>query len=66
MDDRLTAYVLRRLHSQFCTPPGISRDEAREVRERGLAVFNEWPSGHWSITEAGWELVRASQPEGEN
>lgn len=44
---------LRRLRGQPCTPLGFDRDLLREITSAGLAKFNEWPSGHWKITERG-------------
>jgi hypothetical protein len=47
------ASVLDRLNGQIATPPGASRHVIEYIVENGLAMFREWPSGHWQVTEAG-------------
>ena len=56
-DDKLLARFLPRLSGQICTPPSIPGWAMTEIRSRRLAVFHEWPSGHWEITEAGRNLM---------
>lgn len=29
----------------------------RHVQAEGLAVFREWPSGHWHVTENGQAFI---------
>lgn len=55
--DRITARHLRRLSGQICTPPGFPTAELAKIKEQRLAVFHEWPSGHWSITDHGRDFL---------
>lgn len=51
--DAQIAGGLRQLSNQPCTPPGFDRRLVREIKDRQLAKFHEWPSGHWAITPRG-------------
>lgn len=53
----LVARRLAQLHGQIATPPGFPRDALAFIRENRLAVFHEWPSGHWSLTDAGRDFI---------
>ena len=50
------AYWLGRLPGQIASPPGMPPDCVRFILAHKLAVFHEWPSGHWQVTERGWEF----------
>lgn len=60
-DPSLVCSTLRRLSGQSCTPPGTPADLVRHVQAEGLARFQEWPSGHWQITEAGSEFLAENE-----
>lgn len=51
--DRRLVYTLRRCKGQWCRPAGIGSDDVLEAIRRGLLKFNEWPGGHFEITETG-------------
>lgn len=57
--------AMRRLSGQFATPMGFS-EVARELEQRGLMKFHEWPSGHWSITDAGRDFIADNAEERDN
>ena len=61
------AYWLGRLQGQACTPVGMPRALVTFVLTHKLAVFHEWPSGHWQVTESGWafrnEVLGPAQAE---
>jgi hypothetical protein len=56
-DLRRVAYWLRRLPREFVTPAGFPPEYRQFIRERRLAVFRQWPTGHWEVTEAGREFI---------
>lgn len=62
MDDRQASIAMRRLSGQIATPPHLV-PEARELKERGLMTFVEWPSGFWKITERGYALMMSISDE---
>ena len=56
-DDATVAAGLRRLKGQVCTPSGFDRALVREIKDRDLARFHEWPSGHWALTRRGQNFL---------
>ena len=54
---RFVANYLRRLKGQICPPSGFPKDYMDFIREQRLAVFKQWPSGHWSITDSGHDFL---------
>lgn len=57
MDDRTIARTIRRCRGQFARPAGVDQFAMDEAIERGLLRFNEWPSGHFQITERGADFI---------
>lgn len=50
---RQIATTLRALSVQFATPWYLNPEVVRHIEGLGYAKFNEWPSGHWEITDRG-------------
>lgn len=50
------AYLLNRLDGKLFTDGSMDREALGFIRERRLAVYHEWPSGHWQVTPAGWNF----------
>lgn len=50
------AWLLGRLHGKICSDSTMDRDVLEFVQEKNLARFHEWPSGHWQVTNAGWDF----------
>jgi hypothetical protein len=50
------AAAMRRMKGEPCTL-SADRHVMRALKERRLMKFNEWPSGHWAITERGHRFL---------
>ena len=59
-NDKETLKMMRRLKGEICRPIGISSDNPayRRCMDEGLVKFNEWPSGHYSVTDKGRSFAR--------
>lgn len=65
-NERFIANMMRRLKNEYriATPSWIAEtDEYREIKERGLMQFHEWPSGHWDYTEKGRNFLLSVNDE---
>lgn len=50
---REVANALDRLNGRIRTPPGVAPEVIDFIRSNRLAVFHEWPTGCWEVTENG-------------
>lgn len=60
MDDterRSIVATLRRCSGQFARPIGMSYSQEQVAILGGYLKFNEWPSGHYQITDKGHSLI---------